>query len=173
MVDRNILVNPTTTTVNQSPATDPKLETTTNSPQLNYDVDENGRQIHKIYHFHNFGTVYMDSLNSHSVTMENCANNNIRRVDYHRHNIMGCLLTNSPRTHRAYLSFSVDYVVMFSLLHYEFASVFKLRYLGKDLILEASIIIPQAHPTWFVYVIAVAMIPLSPAIYVFGNKDAG
>ncbi|KAF8811980.1 hypothetical protein BYT27DRAFT_6433619 [Phlegmacium glaucopus] len=83
IVDRNTLaVN--STIVNQSPATgsatDPRLDKTANSPQSNYDVDEDGREIHKIYHFHNCGTVYVDARSSHRVTMENCANSNVRRV---------------------------------------------------------------------------------------------
>ncbi|KAF8816706.1 hypothetical protein BYT27DRAFT_7181575 [Phlegmacium glaucopus] len=124
VVDRNTLEN--ATIVNQTPATDPRLEKTTNSPQLTSDVDENGLQIQKIqkiYHFH--GTVYMDSLNSHSVAMENCANNNVRRVTYHRPKIMDCdeithsqshaAFTGPPtdsRTRGTYISFSMDCVVM-------------------------------------------------------------
>ncbi|KAF8809336.1 hypothetical protein BYT27DRAFT_7284531 [Phlegmacium glaucopus] len=132
VVNRNTLENPTI--VNQSPATDPRLEKTTNLHQLNYNIDEDGRQIHKIYHIHNFGTVYMDSLNSWSVTMENCANNNVRRVNYHRPKIMDCLLTDSPRTRRT-ITFSVDYIVIFSWASLAVACLaffIKLRYWGKD-----------------------------------------
>ncbi|KAF8811976.1 hypothetical protein BYT27DRAFT_7275575 [Phlegmacium glaucopus] len=124
MVDRDTLVN--ATSINQPPATGPRLE---NSPQSNYDIDEDGREIHKIYHFHNCRTVYVDARSSHSVAMENCANNNVRRVTYHRPKIMDSELTsdtiihseshaasNGPitdslRTCRTYISFSI---VMFS-----------------------------------------------------------
>ncbi|KAF8811988.1 hypothetical protein BYT27DRAFT_7335954 [Phlegmacium glaucopus] len=75
-VDEGPLVN--STIVNQSPATDPRLEKTANSPQSNHNIDDDSHEIHKTYHFHNCGTVYVD------VTMENCANSNVRRVTYHR-----------------------------------------------------------------------------------------
>ncbi|KAF8811983.1 hypothetical protein BYT27DRAFT_7183317 [Phlegmacium glaucopus] len=80
VVDETIPVN--STTINQSPATDPRLEKTANSPQSNYNIEEDGREIHKIYHFHNCRTVYVDACNSHRVTMENCANSNVRPVTY-------------------------------------------------------------------------------------------
>ncbi|KAF8809304.1 hypothetical protein BYT27DRAFT_7188006 [Phlegmacium glaucopus] len=130
VVERNILVDGTI--VNRSPAKGPRSEKTTNYPQLNYDVDEDGRQIHKIYHIHHCGTVYMDSLNSHSVTIENCANNNVRRVTYYRPKIIDCevnsdniihsqshaafngLLTDPPRTCMTYISLYMNYVVMIS-----------------------------------------------------------
>ncbi|KAF8809307.1 hypothetical protein BYT27DRAFT_7254804 [Phlegmacium glaucopus] len=135
VVERDILVEGTI--VNPSPGpTGLGSEETTNSPQLNYDVNEDGRQIHKTYHIHNFGTVYMDSLNSHSVTMENCANNDVRRVTYNCPKIiMDCELNSdniihsqshaafnglptdtpdSPHTRITYTSFYVDCVMMFS-----------------------------------------------------------
>ncbi|KAF8809371.1 hypothetical protein BYT27DRAFT_6529584 [Phlegmacium glaucopus] len=72
----------------------------------------------------------MDSFNSQRVTMENCANNNVRRVTHHRasdselnsddiihsqsHAAVNGLLTDSPRTRKTYISFSVDYVLIFS-----------------------------------------------------------
>ncbi|KAF8809332.1 hypothetical protein BYT27DRAFT_6529201 [Phlegmacium glaucopus] len=131
VLDGNTLEN--ATSINQPPATNPRLEKTSNCPRLNHDIDEDRHKIHKIYHFHNCGTVYMDSLNSHSVTMDNCANNIVRRVTYHHpkitdresnsdeiiysqsHAAFSGILTDSSRTRRTYiLSFSVDYIVMFS-----------------------------------------------------------
>ena len=38
------------------------------------EVNEDIRQTHKLYHFQNCGTVYMDSLNARGVRMENCGN---------------------------------------------------------------------------------------------------
>ncbi|KAF8809346.1 hypothetical protein BYT27DRAFT_7188047 [Phlegmacium glaucopus] len=128
VVNGNTLENPTI--VNQSPATDLRSEKTANSPQLNYDIgeDRDGRRIYKIYQFPNCRTVYMDSFNSQSVTMENCANNNVRRVTHHRaselnsddirhsqsHAAVNGLLTDSPRARKTYISFSLDCVVIFS-----------------------------------------------------------
>ncbi|KAF8809368.1 hypothetical protein BYT27DRAFT_6529540 [Phlegmacium glaucopus] len=131
VVDRNTLED--ATIINQSPAADPRLEKTTHSPQLNDDIEEDGRRIYNIYQFHNCRTVNVDSLNSHSVTMENCANNDlVRRVTYHRasdvnsdeiihsqshhHGAVNGHQTGSHRTRRTSISFSVDYVVIFSWL---------------------------------------------------------
>ncbi|KAF8811985.1 hypothetical protein BYT27DRAFT_7335953 [Phlegmacium glaucopus] len=91
-----------------SPATDPRLDKTINSPQLDHDTDEDGRQIydtddgrqiHKIYHFHNCGPVYVDARSSHRVRMENCANSNVRRVTYHRPKITDSELTGDEIIH--------------------------------------------------------------------------
>ena len=38
------------------------------------EVNEDIHQTHKLYHFQNCGTVYMDSLNARGVRMENCGN---------------------------------------------------------------------------------------------------
>ena len=47
-----------------------------NTPQMQDSaIQEIDRQAYTIYHFHNCGTVYLDSLNAHNVTMENCGNN--------------------------------------------------------------------------------------------------
>ncbi|KAF8809374.1 hypothetical protein BYT27DRAFT_7254859 [Phlegmacium glaucopus] len=125
VVDRNTLED--ATIINQSPTADPRLEKTTHSP--NDDIDEDGRRIYKIYQFHNYKTVIVDSLNSDSVTMENCANNDVvRRVTYHRaselnsdeimhskfHAAVNGPQTDSPPTCRTYIPFSMDYVRRFS-----------------------------------------------------------
>ena len=63
-------------------AVDPRLEnfktTDSRSPLTQkctiQEINED-RQIHKIYHFENCGTIYLDSLNAHNVRMENCGNN--------------------------------------------------------------------------------------------------
>ncbi|KAF8802933.1 hypothetical protein BYT27DRAFT_7196083 [Phlegmacium glaucopus] len=126
MVHRNTLED--ATIFNRPPTADSRLEKTRNSPQLNDDIDQDGRRIYKIYHIHNFGTVNMDSLNSHSITMENCANDNVRRVTYHRasepnsdeiihsqsHAVVNVPQTDSHPTCRTYIPFSMDYVVMLS-----------------------------------------------------------
>ncbi|KAF8811973.1 hypothetical protein BYT27DRAFT_7252301 [Phlegmacium glaucopus] len=131
VVDRNTIVN-------QSPAN------MTNSPQLDHYIDED-RQIHKIYHFHNCGTVYVDALNSHSITMENCDNNNIRRVTYHRpkitdseltsdktihsgsHAALNGPLTDSLHTCRTYLSFPVAMFSWASLVAVAFLAFFIIK----------------------------------------------
>ena len=77
VVDRNTVI------VDRSlQAADPRLEKTTDSrsPQTQkcnniQEINEDNHQTHKIYHFENCGTVYMDSFNTHSVKMENCGNN--------------------------------------------------------------------------------------------------
>ncbi|KAF8809348.1 hypothetical protein BYT27DRAFT_7188050 [Phlegmacium glaucopus] len=126
VVDRNSFED--ATIVNQSPAAGPRSENTTNSPQLNDGIDGDGRRISKTFHIHNFGTVNVDSLNSHSVTMENSANDVVRRVTYNRaselnsdeiihsqsHADVNGHQTDSHRTRRTYTSFPADYVVMFS-----------------------------------------------------------
>jgi hypothetical protein len=62
-------------------AADHKLEKTTHSksPQTQksdiQEINEDIHQTHKIYHFQNCGTVYMDSNNARGVRMENCGNN--------------------------------------------------------------------------------------------------
>ena len=38
------------------------------------ELNEDIRQTHKLYHFQNRGTVYMDSFNARGVSMENCGN---------------------------------------------------------------------------------------------------
>ena len=78
MVDGNIVIDADNGT---SQAADPRLEMPTNSrsPQTQnseiQEISEDIHQTHKIYHFQNCGTVYMDSLNARGVIMENCGNN--------------------------------------------------------------------------------------------------
>ena len=76
MFDRNAVM------IDRSPQTaDPRLEKTKNSrsPHTQQcDIQETNDDIlqtHKIFHFQNYGTVYMDSFNAHGVRMENCGNN--------------------------------------------------------------------------------------------------
>ena len=63
--------------VDRSPQTSgPSLEKTANSPSPEIqEINEDIRQAHKIYHFQNCGTVYIDSFNARGVRMENCGNN--------------------------------------------------------------------------------------------------
>ena len=42
-------------------------------------TDNDNHQTHKTYHFHNCEMVYLDSLNTRSVTMEDCGNH-VRQV---------------------------------------------------------------------------------------------
>ena len=59
-------------------ASDPKLERTTNSRSPHSQkckINEVISQTHKIYHFQNCGTLYMDSFNTQGVSFENCGNN--------------------------------------------------------------------------------------------------
>ena len=64
-----------------SQAANPRLEKTTysRSPQMQksdvQEINEDIPQTHKIYHFQNCGTVYMDSFNARGVRMKNCGNN--------------------------------------------------------------------------------------------------
>ena len=64
----------------QAPAAADRLGKTidSGSPQTQkcdiQDVNEDIRQIHKLYHFQNCGIVYMDSFNARGVRMENCGN---------------------------------------------------------------------------------------------------
>jgi hypothetical protein len=46
------------------------------SPQKSngQEIDEDDREVHKIYHFYNCGVVNVDSLNTRTITMENCGN---------------------------------------------------------------------------------------------------
>ena len=75
------IFNRNTIIVNNSPqATNPTLEMTTNPPSQTQksdtqEINEDIRQTHKIYHFENCGTVYLDSLNTRGVRIENCGNN--------------------------------------------------------------------------------------------------
>ena len=59
-----------------SPHPDPRLERTRtrNSSEIQ-ELNEDIRQTHKIYHFHNCGTVSLDSFNARGVRTENCGNN--------------------------------------------------------------------------------------------------
>ena len=64
----------TVTIIDQSQAADLRLEKMMNGDIQ--EVAEDDRQVHKICNFQpeNCGTVYVDSLNTASATMENCGN---------------------------------------------------------------------------------------------------
>ncbi|KAF8801469.1 hypothetical protein BYT27DRAFT_7341959 [Phlegmacium glaucopus] len=89
-VDEDTIAN-----VDQRSPADQRLEKTTNSPQMQSadiqaTLDEDVRQSPPI-HFQNHGTVYLNSFNTHSITMEDCANhvpqvthNFPRNIDYEK-----------------------------------------------------------------------------------------
>ena len=74
MFDRNTLpVVDAIGILNQSD--DPTLEKMNDLQVQNGDIqgtDDDNHQTHKTYHFHNCEMVYLDSLNTRSVTMEDC-----------------------------------------------------------------------------------------------------
>ncbi|KAF8809355.1 hypothetical protein BYT27DRAFT_7284596 [Phlegmacium glaucopus] len=99
VVDRNTLED-ATIIGNQSPAADPSLETATNSPQANDNIDEDGRQIYKIYQFHNYHRA--NELNSDEI------------IHSQSNAVINGPQTDSPRTRRTCITFSMEYIVIFS-----------------------------------------------------------
>ncbi|KAF8811947.1 hypothetical protein BYT27DRAFT_6433206 [Phlegmacium glaucopus] len=88
-IDKKTIVN-----IDQRSPADQRLEKTTNSPQMqSVDIramDEVVRQSPPI-HFQNCGIVYLNSFNTHSIDMQDCANhvpqvthNFPRNIDYEK-----------------------------------------------------------------------------------------
>ncbi|KAF8811962.1 hypothetical protein BYT27DRAFT_7335937 [Phlegmacium glaucopus] len=126
-IDTNTIVN-----VDQRSPPDPRLEKTTNSPQMQ------SADIQAI-HFQNCGIVYLNSFNTHSIAMEDCANhvpqvtlghvilsdNFPRNIDYeksdnvlypqsYRHPDFHGSIKDPPRTFGMHRSFSINDVVLLS-----------------------------------------------------------
>lgn len=70
-------------------------------------IDEDDRQAYTIYQFHNCGTVYLDSLNTRNVAMENCGNN-VPQVTYHRPRIVDCRKSDESSHSQSHVRVSND-----------------------------------------------------------------
>ncbi|KAF8799713.1 hypothetical protein BYT27DRAFT_7200939 [Phlegmacium glaucopus] len=131
-VDRNTIVN-----VGQRSPADQRSEKTTNSPQMqSADIQATlGEDVPQSppIHFQNCGIVYLNSFNTRSITMEDCANhvpqithNFARNIDCEKRNNLlysqsyrdpdfhGSIKDPSLRTYGIHRSFSVNDVVLFS-----------------------------------------------------------
>jgi len=75
---RNTLLDPI---IIDQPSANPRLETQTKNGNIQ-ETGEDNHQVHKIYHFHNCGVVYLDSHNTRNIAMEHCGNN-VPQIAYH------------------------------------------------------------------------------------------